>query len=205
MVEDLSLLPRREEEPLDWEKRRVWPTPHAASEQMYEQMTREAREGGIYRPVVFCFCVQRNKSVDTQEPIYNLLMVQHAGDSSDNEYGLLQGGIENGETIGGAVVRELEEELGISPEHISGAYFLGTQHVTTNHYKEGFPHRLYFGCLVILEEEATLLPNQKELRRVHPLPLSDTTISSRLNPRTYGLEKKEMFEHWLEKVRQFYF
>ena len=119
--------------------------------------------------------------------------------------GLAKGGVEIGETVFEAALRELNEEVGAERKHVALRGYAGTRSVKSVKSKGGFDKKLYFIIYAVFSGPRKLIVNPNELSGYEWLTLTEIgSVLAELRERRPDKERvlREAFAMAASKVKK---
>jgi 8-oxo-dGTP pyrophosphatase MutT (NUDIX family) len=105
------------------------------------------------------------------------LVILSKDDGTGRNPGLAKGGVEVGETIFEAALRELNEEIGIERGHVAFRGYGGTRSVGSLKSKGGFAKKLYFLLYAVYSGSLELTVNPNELSGYDWLTFAELNVA----------------------------
>ncbi len=160
---------------------------------------RTAQRGKTHRPTAAV--IFEDRSPGWEERPRRFLLIWSKGTGSGENPGIVKGGVETGETVLDATIREAGEEIGAKPEHIVVRYYLGARSVKSLRQKGNRPKKLYIIIYAYYTGPRELTLNPNELSRYARLTIEE--IEHELNGlHTLRPEKERVLREIFTAIRR---
>ena len=160
---------------------------------------RTAQRGKTHRPTAAVILEDRTPGWESRP--HHFLLVWSKGEGSEENPGVVKGGVESTETVLDAAIREPCEEIGAKPEHIELRYYLGARSVRSVRKKGNRPEKLYLIIYAFYTGPLQLTLNPNELSR-YAWPTLDEIEKGLSGLHTLRPEKERVLRETFTAIRR---